>query len=69
MVFQTQVAWIQTRAPGLKILKSFNSMIGLQKQIFPHSSKIFHSYAVELNCKFFLFASYFINLLYSKRKE
>jgi hypothetical protein len=48
----------------------FKSMIGLQKQIVPHSSRIFHSYAVELNCKlFFVCATYFINLLYSKRKE
>jgi hypothetical protein len=45
-------------------------MIGLQKQTLSHSSKIFHSYAVELNCKlFFACATYFINLLYWKRKE
>jgi hypothetical protein len=53
-----------------KNLNFFKSMIGLQKQTLPHSSKIFHSYAIKLNCKhFFICATYFKNLLYSKRKE
>jgi len=35
-----------------------------------YSSSIFHSYAIELNYKlFFVYATYFINLLYSKTKE
>jgi hypothetical protein len=45
-------------------------MIGLQKQTLPHSSRIFHLYAVEINCKlFFVCATYFINLLYSREKN
>jgi hypothetical protein len=60
----------QTCAPDSKNLIFFKSTIGLQKQTLSHSSKIFHLYAVELNCKlFFICATYFINLLYLKRKE
>jgi hypothetical protein len=41
----------------------------VQKQTLSHSSRIFHSYALKLNCKLFFFcATYFINLLYWKRK-
>jgi len=55
---------------GQKNFKFFKNMIGLQKQALPYLSRIFHSYAVELNCKlFFVCATYFINLLYPKRKE
>ena len=55
---------------GLKNLNFFRSTIELQKQTLPHLSKIFHSYAVKFNCKlFFVYATYFINFLYSKRKE
>jgi len=45
----------QTQVLESKNLKFFKSMIGLQKQIVPHSSRIFHSYAVELTANSFLF--------------
>jgi len=45
-------------------------MIRMQKKTLSHSSRIFHSYAVELNSKlFFVSSTYFIHLLYLKRKE
>jgi hypothetical protein len=63
-------AWVWTYASRSKNLKFFKSKIGPQKQTLPHSSRIFHSYTIELNCKFFFVcATYFINLLYLKRKE
>jgi len=63
-------AWVWTYAPGSKNLKFFKSMIGLRKQTLPHSSRIFHSCTIELNIRlFFVYATYFINLLYLKRKE
>jgi hypothetical protein len=72
-VCQTR-AWVWqpcwTQVPGSKNLKLFKSTIGLQKQTLPHSNRIFHSYAIKLNCKlFFVCVAYFINLLYSKKKE
>jgi hypothetical protein len=63
-------AWVWTYALGSKNLKFFKSMIGLRKQTLPHSSRIFHSCTIELNIRlFFVYATYFINLLYLKRKE
>jgi hypothetical protein len=63
-------AWVWTYVSRSKNLKFFKSMIGLQKQTLPNSSRIFHSYTIKLNCKFFFVcATYFINLLYLKRKK
>jgi hypothetical protein len=53
-----------------KKLKNFKSMIGLQKQTLPHSSKIFHSYAIELNYKlFFCLCNLFYKFVIFKEKR
>jgi hypothetical protein len=55
---------------GSKNLNFFKSMNGLRKQALPYLIIIFHSYAIELNCKlFFICVIYFINLLYLKMKK
>jgi len=60
-------AWVCQPVSGSKNLKLFKRIVRLQKQKVPHSNRIFHSYAIEFNCK--LFPTYFINFLYLKRKE
>jgi hypothetical protein len=60
----------QTQVLESKNLKFFKSMIGLQKQAVPHSSRIFHSYTVELNCKlFFVCATYFYKFVIFKEER
>jgi hypothetical protein len=58
-----QFVWVK------KNLKFFKSMIGLQKQTLSHSSRIFHSYAVELNCKlFFLWNLFYKFVIFEKER-
>jgi hypothetical protein len=60
---ETHSLWVwqscQTQASGSKKLIFFKSTIRVQKQILSHSSMIFHSYALKLNCKL----SFFMQLI------
>jgi len=61
----------QTQAFGWKKIKIFQKHDWTAKtNIISFKHDFFYLYAVEPNCKFFFICpTYFINLLYSKRKE